>query len=446
MSAYAAAVTALYGLGHELAMPAKRFDLENTRVVAAALGHPERRYPSVLVAGTNGKGSTSATLMAIARAAGYRTGLYTSPHLVRINERIQVDGEPISDPEFAEIYKRIQEVATPVLGGLPSFFETLTLMALEYFAAVDVDLAVLEVGMGGRLDATNIVDPCLSVITDIALDHQQYLGDTIAAITREKAGILRRKGVMVTLPQHPEANEALGRAAMELEVRGVSAVKHMPNVSPGAVKFDALRPTAQQIGAFLRGRYFLAVMGEEIFLETPLIGRHQVRNLALAITAAEELNQHGFRITAQNVAAGVRDTVWPGRFHFFAGHGGRADLILDVAHNPAGAWALRAALSENFADRAPVLVFGAMRDKAVGEMAEILFPIATRVIVTHADTPRAATPVEIQASTPLAAGAEAAPDTAAALRQAFAGAGPRGLVVVTGSIYLVGEALAALEL
>jgi dihydrofolate synthase / folylpolyglutamate synthase len=190
---YQTTVEQLYALGHELAVtPTHKFDLAYVREMLAAIGNPERRFPSVLIAGTNGKGSTAATLSSILRAGGYRTALYSSPHLVCINERFRVNGEAIADVEFSEIYDRIERTAQQLLhsGKLPwhpSFFEMLTVMAFEYFASVGVEIAVLEVGMGGRLDATNVVDPLLSVIADISLDHQKYLGDTIGEIAREKA-------------------------------------------------------------------------------------------------------------------------------------------------------------------------------------------------------------------------------------------------------------------
>src|SRR5689334_15283447 len=198
---YHSAVESLFALGPELAtgqQSPRKFDLENMRKLAEALGHPERRMPSVLVAGTNGKGSTSATLASILRVAGYKAGLYTSPHLVRVNERIAFNGHTISDAEFAEIHSRIDTVSRELVsaGRLdqhPSFFETLTAMAFEYFASSGADLAVLEVGIGGRLDATNVADPLLSVITDISLDHTEWLGNSLAEITREKAGIIRTR-------------------------------------------------------------------------------------------------------------------------------------------------------------------------------------------------------------------------------------------------------------
>ena len=448
---YSAAVAALYALGHELASPKQKFDLRNMEILAEALGHPERRFPSVLIAGTNGKGSTSATLAAICQAAGYETGLYTSPHLVKINERIQMNGEPIADAEFAEIYDRVvkageQLVAAGKLQQPPSFFETLTAMAFEYFASARVDIAILEVGMGGRLDATNIVTPAVSVITDVSLDHQNYLGNTIAEIAREKAGIIKPNGVLVTLPQHPQANDVIGQVATERNARGVSATKYVPNVSPGAVKFDALRPIAHQTGAFFRSRYFLEVMGEETLIETPLIGRHQLRNVALAIAAAEELNQHGFTITPQQISMGVAQTRWPGRFQFIARTHSHPDTIIDVAHNPAGAWALRSALSENFADHPITLVFGAMKDKAIPEMVQILAPIAQQLILTHADSPRAANEVEIkQMVSDLTSDAILTQNVPDALAQAARVTPSNGLVVITGSIYVVGAALAQMQ-
>src|SRR5208283_1585943 len=237
---YQSTVEQLYALGHELAAtPSHKFDLSYVRQMLAALGNPARRFASVLIAGTNGKGSTAATLSSILRAAGYRTGLYSSPHLIRINERIRVNGEEISDVEFSEIYERTERTAQQLLhsGKLPwhpSFFEMLTVMAFEYFASVGVEIAVLEVGMGGRLDATNVVEPLISVIADIALDHQKYLGNTITEIAGEKAGIIPANGVVVTLPQHPQANDVIGHSILEKNARGVSAVQYVPPVSPGA--------------------------------------------------------------------------------------------------------------------------------------------------------------------------------------------------------------------
>ena len=448
---YQSTVEQLYALGHELAStPSHKFDLAYVREMLAALGNPERRFPSVLIAGTNGKGSTGATLASILRAAGYKTALYSSPHLVRINERMRVNGEAISDVEFAEIYERAERTAQQLLhaGKLPwhpSFFEMLTVMAFEYFASVVVDIAVLEVGMGGRLDATNVVDPLISVVTDISLDHQKYLGNTIAEIAREKVGIVREKGLVVTLPQHPEANDVIGNTILERNATGVSAVKHTPPVSPGAILL-----LASQVAPLLgRNRYPLTVMGEQILVDSPLVGRHQYRNIGLAITTAEELAKFGFKITPKQIEQGIRETHWPGRFQIVSPTPATCNhpVVLDVAHNPAGAWALRSALSENFPGCEFILVFAAMRDKAVQEMAEILFPIAQQVIVTHVNNPRAATTEELrQAGARTASEITAEPQPSAALRRAFEQMPAENIIVVTGSIFLIGDTMKELDI
>jgi dihydrofolate synthase/folylpolyglutamate synthase len=436
---YESAVSNLLALGHELTSN-RKFDLAHMRRLAAALGDPQRRLPSVLIAGTNGKGSTAATLAGIAQAAGYRTGLYTSPHLLRVNERMQINQEPISDAEFTLFYERVEAAANQLVaqGELPwhpSFFEMLTAMMFEYFASAGVELAVLEVGMGGRLDATNIVSPCISVITDIDFDHQKFLGNTLPEIAHEKAGILRPKGTVVLLPQHPLVNDTLGKEIMERGARAVSAVKHMPSLAPEAEGASPMR----------RNRFPLAVMEEEILIDSPLAGRHQLRNLALAITAAEELNRCGFHITPRHVEQGVRNTRWPARFQVFPPDGDFPEIVLDVAHNPAGAWALRSALSTFYEDRPITFIFGAMRDKAIREIAGILFPLAERVMVAQAENPRAATTQEIAemaAHTQTEVIQEATMPSA--LEHAARLAGGRGVIVVTGSIYIVGEALGIL--
>jgi dihydrofolate synthase/folylpolyglutamate synthase len=428
----------LLALGHELSAH-RKFDLAHIRALADAMGNPHRRLPSVLIAGTNGKGSTAATLASIAQAAGYRTGLYTSPHLLRINERIQINGEPISDVEFAEIYDRVESAALSLVanGELPwhpSFFEMLTAMMFEYFASAGVEVAVLEVGMGGRLDATNIVDPCVSVITDIDFDHQKFLGNTLTEIAGEKAGILRPHGTVVLLPQHPEVNNALGKAILERDAIAISAVKHIPPVTPAAEPFHDARG--------LRNRFPLDCMGKRIMVDSPLVGRHQLRNLALAITAVECLNQCGFTIRPEHVEAGVAATTWPARFQVIPAQEEFPEAVLDVAHNPAGAWALRSALSTFYEDRPLTMVFGVMRDKAVREIAEILFPLAERVIAARAENPRAASADEIAAAGE-ATGTEVirAENVREALELARKLSRRDGIIVITGSIYIVGEAL-----
>jgi dihydrofolate synthase/folylpolyglutamate synthase len=300
--------------------------------------------------------------------------------------------------------------------------------------------------MGGRLDATNVVKPLVSVIADIALDHQQYLGDTIAEIAREKAGIIRPGGIAVTLPQMAEANDALGHAMVERNARGVNATQYVPPVSPGA---SQLRTpiTRFRVGDIERigQEYHLQVFGQDILVQTPLLGRHQLRNVALAIATAEELTKQNFKIGAENIEQGIRETKWHGRLQTAVVNG--KEYLFDVAHNPAGAWALRSALSELFDGRPLTFVFGAMRDKAISEMAEILFPLADRVIATPANNPRSASAQEIRsAAGRLAVELESAANVAAALHRASDVAGNNGLVVVTGSIYIVGEAMRELGL
>jgi dihydrofolate synthase / folylpolyglutamate synthase len=435
---YAAAIQELFSLAGELHAPAgqprRKFDLDQMRSLAEGLGHPERSFPSVLVAGTNGKGSTSATLSSILSHAGYRVGLYTSPHLSQVNERIQflnagAAPELISDDDFAAAYFRVDDCARKLvsdgkLDAFPSFFEAMTALAFVAFAEKHVDIAVLEVGMGGRLDATNIVEPLVSVITDISLDHTEWLGDTITAIAREKAGILRPNGVLVTLPQHPEANQAIGEVAVSQNIRGVNAADYLPG----------------RDGAAANGSYRIKASGEEIEVHSPLSGSHQQRNIAIAIASAIELsNSNGYKITPQQIAMGIRETRWPGRLERFV-QKGRADVLIDVAHNPAGAWALRSALSHlDPAPKTMTIVFGCLRDKAVAEMAQILFPLFDKVVLTEVDSPRRASMAEMQAAA-AATGADTstATDVVDAIQQAWEATPADGLIVATGSVYLVG--------
>jgi len=467
---YETAIARMYALGHELShTPSHKFDLAHTRVLLAALENPEQRFPGVLIAGTNGKGSTAATLASILQASGLRAGLYTSPHLVRINERIRINGEEISDDDFALLHDVVDRTAERLveeaeLPWHPSFFEMLTAIAFEYFAQRRVDIAVLEVGMGGRLDATNVIEPRVSIITDISLDHQKFLGNTVAEIAGEKAGIIRPGGVVVTLPQQPQANDVIGNTILELGARGVSAVPYVPPVSPASAPYlvsrtqkksliaDVAKQDAEDAEKNISGlghpvsRYPLQVMGKQILVETALLGRHQLRNVALAIAAAVELGKQGFAITTESIERGIRETQWPGRFQVMAATDVAPEYVFDAAHNPAGAWALRSTLSACYEDQALIFVFGAMRDKAVGEISEILFPLAARVIATRADNPRSAAPDEIrEAAARTSAEIEGTPDVAAALDRARTLSGPKGVVVITGSIYIVGEAMRVLE-
>ncbi len=457
---YTAAIEGLLAKGGELAGTHRKFELEHMRALAHALGDPQSKFPSVLIAGTNGKGSTAVTLASILTASGYRTGLYTSPHLLCVNERIQIGSAPapdqapalttIYDDTFARLYFRVDDAATAlvrdgVLPQAPSFFETVTALAFCAFAEAEIDIAVLEVGLGGRLDATNIVEPLASVITDIALDHTEWLGPTITDIAREKAGILRQNGTLITLPQHPEANAAIGERAMALDVTGINAAAYLPQPSPRSTTGNT---------------YLVPAFGTEVEVEPRLPGEHQRRNLALALAAAEFLQIHaGFdRLSAATVQQGVRQVRWPGRLECSQMSTGVA-VLLDVAHNPAGVWTLRSYLSRAFdvdspADRrlpAPrTLIFSALADKALDEMAQILFPLfdepGNRILLVPVNNPRAASPERLQALAALMQPAsEAQIEVLTGMDEAWRQTEARnaGTIVVAGSVYLVGEWKAA---
>ncbi len=454
-SLYADALHHLRALGPELAPPKegtarRKWDLAHMRTLTEALGRPQDRFRAILIAGTNGKGSTAATLASILAVAGYHTGLYTSPHLIRVNERVQLNGREIPDETFARLYFHTDSTATRLVeeGRLPhppSFFEVLTAVAFLYFAEERVDLAVLEVGLGGRLDGTNIVQPLISVLTDIALDHQEYLGNTIAAITREKCGILRPNGTLITLPQHPEANQAIGEAAAALDLRALSAAAYVP---------DRLT-LLDGGGAF--NRYTVSLDGTPLEVNSPLAGQHQQRNVALAIGTAHELrNRHSFQLPNRLIADGIAHTKWPGRLERLIPRTG-PHVLLDVAHNPAGAWTLRAAIAQLPDEQPRTLIFSCLRDKPLDELARILFPLfdpsedgdpARRydhLILTEIDTPRATPLHELLAvAQALSIPAHATPHPAAALAQAQAVTPPNGLIVATGSVYLVGALRALL--
>jgi len=461
---YVEVIAKLAALGPELASgkgakgaSPRKFSLDSIRILLGELGDPQKHFASVLIAGTNGKGSTASTLAAIASAAGLRTGLYTSPHLLRVNERMRVSTgagllQDIGDEDFARLFTQADDAATRLveqgrLPNYPSFFELLTAVGFCYFAERGVELAVVEVGLGGRLDATNVVEPLVSVITDIGMDHMDFLGNTLGAIATEKAGILRQDGVLVTLSQHPEANAAIGEAAMAKDVRGVDAARCLPGVRQGTANreqgTDSLLP---------RNRYELSIDGEVIRVDSPLAGQHQQRNLALAIATAIELRtNHGFSISNEAIEAGIRATNWPGRLEWIASKTGHAPLLLDVAHNPAGAWALRAALSQLPEELPRTLIFSCLADKAIDEMAQVLLPlfdstsgdperVHDHVILAPIQNPRAASVDELLAAAHrLDVPAHAAPHVPGALAQAEAITPSNGVIVATGSIFLVGE-------
>ena len=396
-----------------------KFGLETIRALVERLGHPEAAYPSLLVAGTNGKGSVVAYADAALRASGLKVGRYTSPHLVRVNERIAVNGRDIGDQALDRAVERVRVAAQDLLraGAItahPTYFEAVTAAAFEHFRERRVDVAVLEVGMGGRLDATNVVDPVASAIVSVDLDHEAYLGSTLAAIAREKAGVLRAGRATVLGPLAPVARDAIGGIARDLHARLVDA-RAGTEVRRGAEGLEVRTPHGLYRG--LR----------------PLPGAHQVDNALVALRLLEEAHAAGLACDLERAADAIGTARWPGRLERIAG---RPAILLDGAHNPAAA----RALADHLRGIGPfVLVFGAMRDKDVRGMAEVLFPLARHIVLTRPRVDRAARPAEIaEAAGQVARRARLEDSPRRALAWARRQAENDSTVVVAGSLFLVG--------
>lgn len=430
---YHDAVRYLLSLGRELAAPtqaaAAKFDLENIAVLAERLGHPQRAYPAAHIAGTNGKGSTAAFLESILRQAGCRTGLYTSPHLERINERIRVNGEEISDSAFAETFTHVHSLIEELLAAAklrahPTYFECITAMAFEYFAKARSDFGVFEVGLGGRLDATNILSPAVSLITRIDFDHENFLGHSLAEIASEKAGILKPGVPIVLAEQRPEAREVvLGRASK----LGCSVVE--TNV---AYRIDRMRTEDGCVRAQVTD-----ATGLTMELAPRLPGLFQLQNALNAVAAARLLRERGFRISDEAITRGISKTVWPGRLEKLET---RPEIYLDGAHNPGAARELAVFWEQNFAGRRIFVIYGALRDKAVDEIAGILFPLAAEVVFTEPRTSRAISAAQLAEIAGHHAGISSIiADAEQALDHALSEASPEDAVFVTGSLYLVGQ-------
>jgi dihydrofolate synthase/folylpolyglutamate synthase len=431
---YDAAVRYLLTLGRELAAPtqaaAAKFDLENIVVLADRLGRPDRAYPSAHIAGTNGKGSTAAFLESILRSADFRTGLNTSPHLERINERIRINGQEISDDSFAEIFTRIHVLIEELLadGKLrahPTYFECVTAMAFESLARERVEFGVFEVGLGGRLDATNILHPVISIITRIDFDHENFLGHSLREIAAEKAGILKRAIPVVLADQHPEAREVILARAKDLQC---------PVIEPARL-FHVEEESLQ--GGLMRARVTETASGTIFDLAPRLPGRFQLQNALTALAAARFLQSRGFQISGHAITQGVANTVWPGRLEKLQSH---PDIYLDGAHNPSAARELAIFLEQNFAGRRIWLIFAALRDKAVDEVAGILFPRAEEVIFTAPPTSRAISAAQLgEIAGHHAPHFSVIPDAEKALDYTLAKATPEDAVFITGSLYLIGQ-------
>ncbi len=388
-----------------------KFGLENTLKLAALAGNPQAKLRFIHVAGTNGKGSTCAMLESIYRAAGLRVGLFTSPHLVSFRERVQINRQLISENDVVRLVAEIRPLlkAFPA-GHHPTFFEVVTILALKFFAEQKCDLVIWETGLGGRLDATNIVTPLASVITNIAFDHEQWLGDTLAKIAAEKAGIIKPGVPAVSAVDEPEALRVIERAAREKSAR-------LTRVQP---------PHAARLTP-----------------HASLLGDHQNKNAALALATVEIL-QPTIPIAAEQIRHGLVAVNWPGRLQLVTRPDGQK-VLLDGAHNTAGAAALRTALEKEFAGDRPVFIFGALADKKWPEICHILAPLAAKAFTVPVASDRAAAAGEL-AGAFRAANPKIAAVTAANLAEALIACKNEPFVVVTGSLYLVGEALEQLGL
>jgi dihydrofolate synthase / folylpolyglutamate synthase len=431
---YESAVRYLLSLGRELAAPtqaaAAKFNVENITVLLERLGRPDRAYPVVHIAGTNGKGSTAAFVESILRQAGFRTGLNTSPHLERINERIRIAGEDISDENFAASFTRIHAVIEELLAEAklrahPTYFECVTALAFEAFARERVDFAVIEVGLGGRLDATNVVAPVVSVITRIDFDHENYLGHSLQEIAAEKAGILKPHVSAVIAEQRQEVRRVLLERAREVH-SPVLEVQEAFTIEKEALHDGCVRATVRENAT-----------GNRFDLAPQLLGRFQLQNALNALATARLLQERNYRISDENILTGIAAAQWPGRIERLQRN---PDVYLDGAHNPGAARELARFLEENLQGRKVYIVFGAMRDKAVDEVTGVLFPHAHEVLFTEPRTPRAVSATRLaELAGYHAERYQIIPDAERALDVALAKARPGDAIFITGSLYLVGQ-------
>lgn len=415
---YPESVQFLYSLGNEL--KTVKLGLERIQAVLDALGNPERPMRIVHVAGTNGKGSTCAMIEAALRGAGRRTGLFTSPHLVEPAERIQIAGRPVSREDFSRAFDAVHAAVDALIernaiDGHTSYFETITAMGFWLFREAAIEWLVLEVGLGGRLDATNCVMPELCVITPVDFDHEQYLGGTLESIAFEKAGILKAGVPAVIAPQHPEAMAVIEARAQELGVECARAADW----------------TVRDLDIDARGcRYRAVNAGASMEVRCPLAGEHQVVN---SLTAALALSRLGVD------PEGMATAVWPGRLERVSE---QPEIILDGAHNPAGARALAAYIKRFYGGRRVRMIYGTMRDKAIEEIAEVLLPLADNLVLTAPESPRALRPAVIRDFLDRP-GVRIAENVAQAI-QMMQPAQENDVLFITGSLFLVGEARALL--
>ncbi|MGB9775385.1 MAG: bifunctional folylpolyglutamate synthase/dihydrofolate synthase [Anaerolineae bacterium] len=405
-------------------------DLSRVERLLDMVGNPHRLYPSVHIAGTKGKGSTSAIIESALRAAGYRTGFYTSPHLHTFRERIRTGADLISRQDVVALVEEFR----PLIARIPGIttFEAITAIAFTYFARQKIDILVAEVGLGGRLDATNVIRPEVAVITSLSLDHTYLLGNTLPEIAAEKAGIIKDGIPVVTAPQRPEALAVIEETARARQAP-LTVVGRDWVWEPGPFDLKGQSFTVRHGGAGfipqddLAGAYWI-----------PLLGRHQLENATTALAALQILRERGFRLPRAAVQEGIRTVQWPGRLEVLS-----ADplVVVDCAHNPYSTEVLREALREWFPGRRWVLIFGASADKDIPGMLRALLPITAHLIVTRSDHPRSATPVELaDMAASVGGGAEIAVNIRRAFQRALMLVEPDTGILVTGSIFLVAEA------
>jgi dihydrofolate synthase / folylpolyglutamate synthase len=418
----------LYGLGNEVL--AMKLGLENIGRLLEELGSPAKKYLKVQIAGTNGKGSTVAFLEAICLQAGIKTGATTSPHLISVTERVRLNGEEISEFDFARQASLVREasenlVRRGALETVPTFFEQMTAIALNAFAENEVELAILETGLGGRFDATTAARAQIVALTPVDYDHQRILGETLAEIAAEKAAVIRADTKVVLAPQKREAEKVILDRCREAGVRPVFA----------AGDFQIKKHTARAGESLISINFSTENdVYHDMFLG--LAGRHQAVNALVAVSLAEALRDFGFRIEKEAIWKGLESARHKGRLEFYKG------ILFDGAHNAAGARALREYLDE-FVNQPIVMIFGAMRDKNISEIAEILFSRAEKLIFTPVDNFRSMTAREFLELLPETFPPEKftiAEDVSRALQIAAAGRSENNLICVTGSLYLIGEA------
>jgi dihydrofolate synthase/folylpolyglutamate synthase len=399
-----------------------RFDLARMAALAAALGDPQKLYPSLHVAGTKGKGSVSAFCASALQTAGYRTGLYTSPHLADFSERIQVNGQAIPPDEVVSLV----EECKPVVTSIPevTWFEYTTMLAFLYFARQRVDAAVIEVGLGGRLDATNIIQPQVSVITSISLDHKAVLGDNISQIAMEKAGIIKPNVPLVISPQVEEALQAITR---------IAAQQSVPTIQVG--QDYAYRSLSQTLEEQTFEIWPQDRPRERVQLTIPLLGLHQVENAATAYAALKVLDGSGLAVSESAIRGGFAATVWPGRFEIIRK---QPPVVLDCAHNLDSAHRLRQALDDYFPGWPIVLIFGASEDKDIVGMFAELLPRVRQVIATQSIHPRATSQAHlVELARPYHVSVSGTSTVEEALAAGLQAADDEALLLVTGSIFVV---------